>query len=103
MQCVRIGDPRANTKIEPKKQILSIFNSTTLVSKIQCQLRLKNPYKQSFFVVQEAPTSILGASAVQQMELIQIRNSKIYSVNQEDVPQPTASDKHEQDNIAVAF
>ena len=105
---VRLGDLPANTKIEPTKQTFSMFNSNTLVPRGQCQLRLKNPkdekrYKGSFIVVQEAPTSILGASTVQYMGLIKIRNSKIYSVKQEDPPQPTASGDHEQGNIAVAY
>ena len=86
----RSGDIPAYTKIEPTKQILSIFNSNTLVPQGQCQRRFRNPndrkrYKGAFIVLEEGPTSNLGASAVQQMGPINIRNSKIYSYSESGV------------------
>lgn len=79
---IRRGDMAEGVVIEPTSQTLSMYSEHKMKPMGKCQLKLQNPKnkktcKENFVVVREAPTSILGARTVQQMELVTIQYDQI--------------------------
>ena len=91
---LRKSDLGTAVNLKETNRILSLYDGTKIKHLGKCQMTERNPmngkrYVTQFVVVDKAPTAILGATTVQQMQLLKLQRENIQSVTikQEKRPQ----------------